>query len=129
MLLQSSHDWSLGILQHFLDDQLFSIASAEHLPWFADIANYLACGVKLGHLNPHKKKKFFHELKFYFWDDPLLFKECADSMIRRCVPEEEALYAMRHCHNMQCDGYAADSKTVAKILESGFYWLTLHKDT
>ena len=90
----------LPIDDSFSDDQLFSIASIGHLPWFADIANYLACGVKPDHLNPYEKKKLFYELKFYFWDDLLLFKEYVDGMIYRCVPEEEVLSILQHCHNM-----------------------------
>ena len=33
-------------------------------PWFADIANYLACGVLPSNLTYHQKKKFF-DLKSY----------------------------------------------------------------
>nr|GEV63814.1 reverse transcriptase domain-containing protein [Tanacetum cinerariifolium]GEV89187.1 reverse transcriptase domain-containing protein [Tanacetum cinerariifolium] len=32
-----------------------------------------------------QKKKFFKDVKHYFWDDPFLFKICADQVIRRCV--------------------------------------------
>ncbi|XP_057747193.1 uncharacterized protein LOC130966412 [Arachis stenosperma] len=34
-------------------------------------------------------KKLLHEAKFFFWDEPFLFKRCPDGMIRRCVPEGE----------------------------------------
>jgi hypothetical protein len=36
------------------------------------------------------KPKFFRDAKFYFWDDPYLFKVSEDGLIRRCVDEEEA---------------------------------------
>ena len=34
---------------------------------------------------------FFYDLRHYFWDDPYLYKEGVDAVIRRCVtkPEQE----------------------------------------
>ncbi|GJT06180.1 reverse transcriptase domain-containing protein [Tanacetum coccineum] len=37
--------------------------------------------------------------KHYFWDDPFLFKICADQVIRRCVHGNEALEILSACHN------------------------------
>ena len=36
-----------------------------------------------------QKKKFFYDLRHYFWDDPHLYKEGVDGIIRHCVPEHE----------------------------------------
>ncbi|CAO2822820.1 unnamed protein product [Amaranthus hypochondriacus] len=119
---------SLPINDSFPDDQLFSILSISTDPWYADIVNYLASGVIPHDLNPYEKKKFFHDVKRYFWDDPLLFHESSDDMIRRCVPDEEVESVLTHCHSLPCGGHAASSKTAAKVLECGFFWPTLHKD-
>ena len=35
---------------------------------------------------------------------------------------------MWHCHNSPCGGHYGGDKTVAKVLQSGFFWLTLFKD-
>ncbi|GJT13998.1 retrovirus-related pol polyprotein from transposon TNT 1-94 [Tanacetum coccineum] len=35
--------------------------------------------------------------KHYFWDDPFLFKNCADQVIRRCVSGQEALDILKAC--------------------------------
>ncbi|XP_038975731.1 uncharacterized protein LOC120106749, partial [Phoenix dactylifera] len=40
--------------------------------------------------NKQDKRKFLTEIKFFFWDDPYLFKYCPDQIIRRCVPNDEA---------------------------------------
>ena len=59
------------------------------LPWFADMVNYLACGVMPPDFNFQHKKKLRHEARYFIWDDPILFKRGAYQAIRRCVHEEE----------------------------------------
>ncbi|GJU07678.1 reverse transcriptase domain-containing protein [Tanacetum coccineum] len=54
-------------------------------PWFDDIANYHAGNFIVKGMSSQQKKKFFKDVKHYFWDDPYLFRICADQMIRRCV--------------------------------------------
>nr|GEW38561.1 reverse transcriptase domain-containing protein [Tanacetum cinerariifolium] len=52
-------------------------------PWFAHFANYHARNFVVKGMSSHKKNKFFKDVKHYFWDDPFLFKICADQVIRR----------------------------------------------
>ncbi|XP_073119732.1 uncharacterized protein [Henckelia pumila] len=70
----------------FPDEKLFAI---QHSPWYANFANYLVMGTLPHHLSFRQKKKFLSDVKHYFWEEPFLFKICADSMIRRCVAEGE----------------------------------------
>ena len=32
------------------------------------------------------KKIFFTQLKHYYWEEPIMYKHCANQVIRRCVP-------------------------------------------
>src|SRR6266496_3095835 len=43
--------------------------------------------LNLYHLVSHtnKRKKFFFDLRHYFWDDPHLYKEGVYAIIRRCI--------------------------------------------
>ena len=43
-------------------------------PWFVDVANYKATGIIPEELNRSQRKKFLHDVRFYVWDDPHLFK-------------------------------------------------------
>ncbi|GJZ12701.1 reverse transcriptase domain-containing protein [Tanacetum coccineum] len=41
-------------------------------------------------MSSQQKRKFFKDVKHYFWYDPFLFKICTDQVIRRCVHGKEA---------------------------------------
>ncbi|KAJ9541561.1 hypothetical protein OSB04_028067 [Centaurea solstitialis] len=51
-----------------------------------------------------------------------------DQVIRRCIPKEEVTSIIHHCHTGPCGGHFGGHRTAAKILQSGFYWPTLHRD-
>ncbi|GJT85876.1 reverse transcriptase domain-containing protein [Tanacetum coccineum] len=55
----------------------------DSTPWFADFANYHAGNFMIKVMSSQQKNKFFKDVKHYFWDDPYLFKNCADQVIRR----------------------------------------------
>ncbi|GJY14960.1 reverse transcriptase domain-containing protein [Tanacetum coccineum] len=57
----------------------------QNTPWFADIANYHAGNFLIKGMSTQQKRKFFKDIKHYFWDDPYLFRTCADQIIRRCT--------------------------------------------
>ncbi|KAL4282046.1 hypothetical protein GQ457_03G016260 [Hibiscus cannabinus] len=49
-------------------------------------------------------------------------------IIRRCIPEEEQQTILEQCHSAPYGGHFGGNRTAAKVLQSGFYWPTLHKD-
>ena len=75
------NDNGVPINDTFHDEYLLSIASKE-IPWFADIANYLVSGILPYELDYRQRKKFLHDCRFYYWEEPLLYKRCADGLIR-----------------------------------------------
>ncbi|GJQ91684.1 reverse transcriptase domain-containing protein [Tanacetum coccineum] len=84
-------------------------------PWFADIANYHAGNFIVKGMSSQQKKKFFKDVKHYFWDDPYLFRICADQMIRRCVHSQEAVDIITACHNGPTGGYHGVTPLKSKI--------------
>ena len=125
LVLPNSIDES-PIEDSFPNEQLFV---AMHPPWYADIANYLSTGAMPTHWTAQDKRKFLREVCRFFWDEPLLFKYCPDQIIRRCVPDDEHNSVISFCHDQACGGHFSAKKTTAKILQCGFYWPTLFKDT
>ena len=69
----------------FHDEHVLA-ASHDLIPWFADFANYLASDLVPSDLSFHQRKKFMHDVKKFFWDEPYLYRSCADRLILRCVP-------------------------------------------
>ncbi|KAK8632765.1 hypothetical protein V6N13_073146 [Hibiscus sabdariffa] len=88
---QSDCESNIEIKDNFPNEK---ILYATAIPWYANIVNFLVSGVLPHELSSHGRKKFKHDTRFYFWDEPYLFKHCADQMLQRCIPEEEqmALY-------------------------------------
>ena len=105
-----------------------SLLLVEEAPWYAHIANYLAIGELPTGWKAQDKKFFFAKIHSYYWEEPFLYKYCADQIIRRCVPKEEQPGILSHCHENACGGHFASQKTARKVLQSGFHWPSLFKD-
>ncbi|GKA46472.1 reverse transcriptase domain-containing protein [Tanacetum coccineum] len=97
-------------------------------PWFADYANYHAGNFIVKGMSSQQKNKFFKDVKNYFWDDPYLFKICANQMIRRCVAGQEAVDIFTACYNGPTGGHYGANNTAKKVFESRFYWRTIYRD-
>ena len=127
--LQNNAVDSLPINDVSPGSNLMQVTSIQnYTPWYADIVNYLVCNKVPIDFGYQKKKKFLSDMKHFFWDEPYLFKHCADGIVRRCLPEGEAKSVIYHCHSSPYGGHASTRKTQAKILQAGFYWPTLFKD-
>ncbi|GJS62787.1 reverse transcriptase domain-containing protein [Tanacetum coccineum] len=88
--------------------ETLGVISNESTPWFADYANFHAGNFIIKGMTTQQKKKFFKDVKHYFWDDPYLFRICADQIIQRCV----------HSANL----------TARKVFDAGFFWPTIYRD-
>ena len=111
---------------YFLDESLLSIST---MPWFANIVNFLVSGHLPAHWSTQDKRKFLNEVKNFYWDDPYLFKYCPNQIFQRCIPDNEVSSVIKFCHSKACEGHFSSRKTTAKILQSGFYWPTMFKDS
>ena len=124
--LTLAHDThSAPINDEFPEESLMQL---EKAPWYAHIANFLTTGEIPVEWKGQDKKYFFAKIHSYYWEEPFLFKYCADQIIRKCVPEEEQQGILTHCHESACGGHFASQKTTMKVLQSGFYWPSLFKE-
>ncbi|GJU98365.1 reverse transcriptase domain-containing protein [Tanacetum coccineum] len=117
------------ITETFPLETLGSVAlRVDSTPWFADFANYHAGNFIVKGMSSQQKNKFFKDVKHYFWDDPFLFKICADQMIRRCMHGKEALDILEACHNGPTGGHHGVNITAKKVFDAGFFWPSIYKD-
>nr|XP_027088481.1 uncharacterized protein LOC113709825 [Coffea arabica] len=65
----------------FPEEHLFSLNS--QLPWYADLVNYLVTGSFPAGWPKSKRDKLKSDAKYFIWDDPYLWKRCADQVMRR----------------------------------------------
>ena len=48
--------------------------------------------------------------------------------MRRCVTEDETYDILHACHDEPCGGHFVGKRTSMKVLNTRYYWPTLHKD-
>jgi hypothetical protein len=111
---------------YFPDESLFSVST---MPWYTNIVNFLISGQLPAHWSTQDKRKFLNEVKNFYWDDLYLFKYYPDQIFQRCIPDNEVSSVIKFCHFEACGGHFSSRKTTAKILQSGFYWPTMFKDS
>ena len=58
----------------------------------------------------------------------MLYKRCADGLIRRYNPQDEVQDVLKHCYSLDVGGHFGASKTASKVLQSDFWWPTLFKN-
>ncbi|GKC56038.1 reverse transcriptase domain-containing protein [Tanacetum coccineum] len=95
----------------------------QNTPWFADIENYHARNFLIKGMSTQQKRKFFKDIKHYFWDDPYL-----DQIIRRCVFGQEALEILKACHEGPTAGHHSTNITARKVFDAKFFWPIVYKD-
>ncbi|GKD72128.1 reverse transcriptase domain-containing protein, partial [Tanacetum coccineum] len=115
------------INEHFPLETL-GVISSKSTPWFADYANFHAGNFIIKGMSTQQKRKFFKDVKHYFWDDPYLFRTCADQIIRRCVHGQEAIDILKACHEGPIGGHHSANLTAQKVFDAGFFWPTIYRD-
>ncbi|GJR07439.1 reverse transcriptase domain-containing protein [Tanacetum coccineum] len=132
VLLLQEFDFSVidtkGAENYAADHLSLTSHDDQNTPWFIDIANYHTGNFLIKGMSTQQKRKFFKDIKHYFWDDPYLFRTCADQIIRRCVFGQEALEILKACHEGPTGGHHSANITARKVFDAGFFWHTIYKD-
>ncbi|GKE11484.1 reverse transcriptase domain-containing protein [Tanacetum coccineum] len=117
------------IADKFFDKHLMALKSMSNNdePWYADFVNYIVGKVVPPNWTFKKRKRFFSQVKTYFWEEPYAFKLCADNIIR-CVAGSETLEILAHCHSGPTGGHHSANITAKKVYESVFHWPSVFKD-
>ena len=89
-------------------------------------SNYLSSDVVPMYLSLHQRKKFMHDVKELFWDEPYLYRNCIDGIIRRCVWGRD-VKCSRGMSFITCQADHSGVRTVHKMLQYGYYWPTINQ--
>nr|GEY01901.1 reverse transcriptase domain-containing protein [Tanacetum cinerariifolium] len=115
------------INENFPLENLGKISSGS-TSWFADFANFHTGNFIVKGMSSQQKKKFFKDVKHYFWDEPYLFWICADQIIRRCVHGQDVYDILKACHEGPTEGHHGANFTAKKVFDAGFFWPTIYRD-
>nr|GEW02593.1 reverse transcriptase domain-containing protein [Tanacetum cinerariifolium] len=87
-------------------------------PLRKDFANYHAGKFIIKGMTTQQKQKFFKDARHYFWDDPYLFRTCADQIIQRCVAGKEVIDILNACHSGPTGGHYGANYIAKKVFDS-----------
>lgn len=62
------------------------------------------------------------------WISKFIFYTRPDQVTQRCLREDATYDVLHACHGEPCGGHFANKRNAFKILNTGYYWPTLHKD-
>ncbi|GJX85548.1 hypothetical protein Tco_0336322 [Tanacetum coccineum] len=88
--------------KHFTsrDTKMVTFSCVMMMGRVCDFANYHAGNFVIKGMSSQQKRKFFKDVKHYFWDDPFLFKICADQVILAVgCTNKEAFDILEPCHH------------------------------
>ena len=58
-----------------------------------------------------------------------LLRKGADGILKRCVSKMEVPTILEVCHDSACGKHFSGQLTGQKIFKSGYFWLTMFKDS
>ncbi|GJX59651.1 reverse transcriptase domain-containing protein [Tanacetum coccineum] len=118
------------IMDEFPDRHLMILKAElnDDEPWYADYVNYIVGKIVPPKWTPKRRRRFFSQVKSYFWDEPHAFKLCPDNVMRRCVAGNEILKNLGTLPFWTNSGHHSASITGRKVYESGFFWPSIFKD-
>ncbi|GKB54634.1 reverse transcriptase domain-containing protein [Tanacetum coccineum] len=89
------------IADKFPDEHLMILKTKlnEDELWYDDYVNYIVGEIVPPNWTPVKRRRFFSQVKNYFWDEPYAFKLCPKNIMRRCIARDEIREILAHCHS------------------------------
>lgn len=88
-------------MNHFRMISFFAI-SKQTAPWYAHLVNLKATRYIPPYFTKQEKDQFYSQVKFFYWDDPYLFKYYPDQIVRKCDLDLEFQSILQFCHTYAC---------------------------
>jgi hypothetical protein len=104
----------------------FSVQVADE--YFDDIIEYLSTGTAPQEFNTSQKKNLVVRVANYQLIVGHLYKIGAYNILRRCVLNHERYRILAEAHEGIDGGHYVGKSTAQKVLHTGLWWPTIHKD-
>ena len=111
---------------NFPDEHLFHLQTQDSL--YYDIVQFMTKGIIPSKLTKHQLCVFYQKVGPYTLVKGVLHKLCNDGKIRRCLETLEAGKVIQQLHDKSAGGHFGVDSTTKKILDTGYWWPTLHRD-
>jgi hypothetical protein len=108
-------------------EQLFSLQIADE--YFADIIEFLSRGFAPREFTTTQKKILVVRAADYQLIVGHLYKLGVYNIFRRCVMEHERPIILSEVHEGIAGGHYIGNYTLQKVLHTGLWWPTVHKDS
>ncbi|GJR15831.1 reverse transcriptase domain-containing protein [Tanacetum coccineum] len=108
------------------EKEILDIVEEEGNTWMTPICEYLTKEIL-----PEDKKKaraVRRKAARYAMINGTLYKKSFLGPWLRCVGPLQANYVLREIHEGSCSMHSGPRSVVAKVIQTGYYWPTMHKD-
>ncbi|GJV10991.1 reverse transcriptase domain-containing protein [Tanacetum coccineum] len=108
------------------EKEILAIVEEEGYYWMTPLVEYLTEGT----LSAETKKARVIKIKArqYAMINGVLYKKSFLEPWLWCVGPAQAEYVVREIHEGSCSMHSGPRSVVAKVIRSGYYWPTMHKD-
>ena len=114
-----------GIPDQTTDAQLFSMQP----DWIHPIIDYLKTGTFPPSMTKEAPKCLAYRAIPFQLVQGKLYRRGKDSKLRQVISETQARMILKELHKGNASGYFFQDITVRKVLDAGYWWPTLYKDT
>ncbi|GJU81486.1 reverse transcriptase domain-containing protein [Tanacetum coccineum] len=102
------------------------VVEEEGPTWMTPIRNYLEKG-KLPE-DPVDGRTLMENIGNYTMEDGVLYRKSYLVLLMRCVGPLQANYIIREVHMGSCGMHDGPRQVVAKAMNLGYYWPSMHRD-
>jgi hypothetical protein len=97
--LQFEKSTELPLNDYMRDDTLLKVSTTD--PWYANMVNYIVAS----YIPVGADKKIIIDSILHIWDDPYLYRVCADGLLRSCIPTFETWRILELCYSSPYGGH------------------------
>nr|GEV85048.1 reverse transcriptase domain-containing protein [Tanacetum cinerariifolium] len=108
------------------EKEVAAVIEEDGLTWMTQLVDYLKEGVLPEDKNEARKLRL--KARQYELIEGVLYRRSFLTPWLRCVGPLQADYVMRDIHKGSCSMHAGPRSVVAKVIQLGYYWPTMHKD-